>query len=208
MFAANIEDVSEQQNNKFKDVSVTYTLIADDPNFKYKIDRFGQFVDGQENYGPSLMVGETYRYGFVYYTSDGQRSSVLNITDVEVPEDIKYINKIEKVDEYYTEFNRIGVKFTISNLPDDCIGYEVVRCERTVEDSNTITQGIIGCTFGTEEFLTYSILKIRILLKFPMRTSIDISTAFPELWSSSSFEKVIFLLNGDKSLLLEPSVYK
>jgi hypothetical protein len=96
------------------------------------------------------MAGETYRYGFVYYTSDGQRSSVLNITDVEVPEDIKYINKIEKVDEYYTEFNRIGVKFTINNLPDDCIGYEVVRCERTVEDSNTVTQGIIGCTFGRD----------------------------------------------------------
>ena len=51
-------------------------------------------------YKRSLMRGETYRYGVVFYTKDGNRTSVLCITDHAVP--------------YYNIVNDDGI-FTVSN---------------------------------------------------------------------------------------------
>lgn len=38
----------------------------------------------------------------------------------------------------------LGIEFTVKNLPDDCIGYEIVRCNRTESDISTITQGVLS----------------------------------------------------------------
>ena len=158
LFAANILDIQEQINSQFEDVEVSYELINEK---QYGIDQYGRLNYNSQEYGPSLMAGETYRYGFVFYTDDGKYSSVLNVTNVTVPKDYEICDSItftaghrpdpdEEV--VYTGYNylfsRIGVRFTISNLPSNCSGYEIVRCERTSADSLTLSQGILGSTFG------------------------------------------------------------
>lgn len=186
LFAANVEDVRHTQDDKFSDVTVTYQIIDEpDSNHKYELNYYGDFASIQggtndkSHYGTSLMVGETYRYGFVYYTSDGQKTSVLNITDVPVPEDTQYVDSISGNG---VTFKRIGVSFTLSNLPDDCIGYDVVRCERTIDDSNTITQGILGCTFGN------STRHLRYASSFMSLSALQATNTFSNELSSSGIE--------------------
>lgn len=158
LFAANIQDIQKQTDAEFKNVTVSYELVYDKT---YTINQYGKFVDGEEDYGPSLMVGETYRYGFVFYKDDGKYTSVMNITNVYVPKTQNVFGDIYKIQlqaghrpepdvDYEAtnyDFYRIGVRFTINNIPQDCVGYDIVRCERTSNDSTTISQGLLGSTF-------------------------------------------------------------
>lgn len=156
LFAANIKDVQEDLNIMFNNVDITYELINEK---QYKLDQYGMFVEGKSNYGASLMAGETYRYGFVFYTNDGRYTSVLNIKTITVPKNTQIcsMRKVElnghrpdpneDINRMVYEFSRIGVRFTVKNLPQNCVGYEIVRCNRTSADSTTITQGILGSVF-------------------------------------------------------------
>ena len=38
----------------------------------------------------------------------------------------------------------LGIEFDVRNLPEDCVGYEIVRCQRKESDIATISQGVIS----------------------------------------------------------------
>jgi hypothetical protein len=38
----------------------------------------------------------------------------------------------------------LGIEFTVTNLPEECVSYEIVRCNRTDSDIATISQGVVS----------------------------------------------------------------
>lgn len=147
LFAANTKDLQKEVDDLFKDFK--FDEITTTPIYQtYTIDAYGKlkYETGDGEYGPTLMSGETYRYGIVFYLNDGRKSSVFYLCDYVVPED-------DFVDfSYYPDykFTRRGLQFSVdtNKLPETCVGYEIVRCERTTQDSKTLFQGLIGATFG------------------------------------------------------------
>lgn len=112
----------------------------------------------------SLRRDELYRYGIVLYDKNGNRSSVRWIADIRVPSiyvggfqhfDCKSILPMIGVkpngsaiqDSWvYNQMsvNSLGIEFTIHNLPDECVSYEIVRADRTINDIATLSQGVIS----------------------------------------------------------------
>lgn len=112
----------------------------------------------------SLRRDELYRYGIVLYDKFGNRSSVRWIADIRVPN--MYIPGFQTFDcksllpkaegvygtvtqydrEQYDELtvNSLGIEFTIHNLPEDCVSYEIVRADRTINDIATLSQGVVS----------------------------------------------------------------
>lgn len=119
-----------------KDIEAEYT----EPD-----DKIGQHL--------SLRRGEVYRYGIVLYSYKGLKSDVHFIQDIRVP--YNFTDSSNKDDLFYvsgTEIKsrRIGIRFSVKNLPKDCYGYEIVRCNRTIDDSSIIAQGVISYPMETE----------------------------------------------------------
>ena len=153
LFAANVQYDQDYIDNLFSGSTLTYNIITD----TYKIDTNNNIIEG--NYGRSLRRGESYRYGVVFYTKDGKRTSVQCITDViDIPEG-NPIQSITTDTNTVYEIDRIGIEFTVT-IPNDakskCAGYEIVRCERTFNDSTNISQGIVGDCMGSGNNLIIS----------------------------------------------------
>ena len=105
-----------------------------------------QTYDSQITSKKTLRHDEIYRYGIVLYDKYGTAWPVRWVVDLRTPpisksnELIHYINGMP----WYTNLH---VKFTISKsntVPNYFTAYEIVRCNRTINDRATITQGIIG----------------------------------------------------------------
>lgn len=154
LFAANVEYDQKEVDDLFQNVDVTYTPYCDDQNRDYHITPYGVYTDiSLRGYGQSLMPGETYRYGIVFYDNKGRRSSVMHIDDVTIPTNFNIIQMCPEtsggqIEGYYV--SRVGieanVEFDSITTRSQCSGYEIVRCERTISDSIIISQGIVGCT--------------------------------------------------------------
>lgn len=95
----------------------------------------------------SLRRNELYRYGIILYDKYGTASPVKWIADIRTP---------NLYDQYFNTFIShykgmydlatlpLGVSFNVRNLPDECTGYEIVRCARRPQDIATITQGVVS----------------------------------------------------------------
>lgn len=144
-------------------------LIPNDWDF---FDDFGNRIVNTLDYSnpriamsfKSLRRDEVYRYGIVLYDKFGNRSSVRWIADIRVPNmyipgfqtfDCKsilpkaqwpLISEHEYDDSVFDELtvNSIGIQFTVQNLPKECVSYEIVRADRTVNDIATISQGVVA----------------------------------------------------------------
>ena len=104
----------------------------------------------------SLRRDELYRFGIILYNKDGNASNVKWIADIRTPSMTwrgceAFVSHGKMYDEKYGRFDSIdlsvrplGISFTVKNLPEDCVGYEIVRCNRNVEDIATITQGVVA----------------------------------------------------------------
>jgi len=122
----------------------------------------------------SLRRGEIYRYGIVLYMNDGYVSQPKWIADIRTPELSDSVRqKLQKLDEYgensedgrllynlthhfinkydeswgdmfFVNGCNLGIEFTVKNLPDGCVGFEIVRCNRSIADRSTITQAVIS----------------------------------------------------------------
>lgn len=119
----------------------------------------------------SLRRGEIYRYGIILYMDDGYISQPKWIADIRTPEpsysvkqriqeynggnqpDTTAAKKLYRIANFVTDeenkliANNLGIRFTVNNLPEGCIGYEIVRCERTIADRSTITQVALSNTY-------------------------------------------------------------
>lgn len=90
----------------------------------------------------SLKRDEKYRYGIILYDKDGNASPVKHIADIDTPtiaDDSPYV-----VDDNKLIARPMGVKFTVSNIPEAVVAYEIVRCGRTINDIKNISQGVIS----------------------------------------------------------------
>lgn len=108
----------------------------------------------------SFKHGEIYRFGIIFYDNKGRKTSPKWIADIMIPNhkatdvtitsgitasnsaSAKSINP-EHVRINYRYYN---ISFTVrtNKLPECCTAYEIVRCNRTINDRISLTQGIVG----------------------------------------------------------------
>ena len=123
---------------------------------QYYVDYSNPYIS--TNY-VSYQRDEIYRFGIVFYNVKGKQSPVHWIGDIRIPS-----STIERFCPFYvgdplnldydgnTLIGRpIGIKFTVSNIPTDVYGYEIVRCNRTSSDKTIITQGVLTNTYYNTE---------------------------------------------------------
>lgn len=176
----------ERKNNYLFAANVSYEqddidYIFEHSGFKleWKIDNSKSYVINKNNeitlgqFRKSLRRGEKYRYGVVYYTNTGRKSSVMNIVDIDLADQETMNNPERYVDQTTQnpaawnivnnnyEIHPIGIEFTLNIESTDgetyrdalnlISGYEIVRCERTYEDKRNLYQGILGTTVAQDD---------------------------------------------------------
>lgn len=104
----------------------------------------------------SLRRDELYRFGIILYDKNGNASDVKWIADIRTPSMTwkgceAFVSHGKMYDSEFGRFDTIdlsvrplGISFTVKNLPEDCVGYEIVRCNRNIEDIATVTQGVVA----------------------------------------------------------------
>ena len=108
----------------------------------------------------SLRRDELYRYGIILYDKFGNSSNVKWIADIRTPNMAwkgceAFISHSIRISGNASEdtyvrngidlsVRPLGIRFTVRNLPEGCSGYEIVRCNRTVSDIATLTQGVVA----------------------------------------------------------------
>lgn len=84
---------------------------------------------------------EIYRFGIVLYNNKGIASPVHWIGDIRMPHPNKYC-------AFYADNNllgnALGLQFTVTNLPEEVVAYEIVRCKRTAQDRTVVMQGVLS----------------------------------------------------------------
>ncbi len=160
LFAANVKYQQDDidyifEHSGFKLSHHLYQSQVD----SYTIDRKNTIVSG--TFQKSLRRGEVYRYGVIYYTNTGQKSSVMDIVDIDLANATFEYPTWEIVNGNY-KIHPIGVSFSLdfSEIsPGETYykacslisGYEIVRCERTYEDKRNLYQGILGTTVAQDD---------------------------------------------------------
>ena len=98
----------------------------------------------------SLRRDELYRYGIVLYHKNGSASNVKWIADIRTPnitwKGCETFHARSKTGDFAEDLivKPLGIEFDVRNLPEDCVGYEIVRCQRKESDIATISQGVIS----------------------------------------------------------------
>lgn len=98
----------------------------------------------------SLRRNEIYRYGIVLYDKYGQASPAKWIADIRTPNisdpqfNIFTSNTVVNGVRYELVVRNLGIQFNVSNLPEGCVGYQIVRCARHEQDIATISQGVLS----------------------------------------------------------------
>lgn len=103
----------------------------------------------------SLRRDELYRFGIILYDKNGNASDVKWIADIRTPSMtwrgceafVSHSITSTDTDSYESidlSVRPLGINFTVRNLPENCAGYEIVRCNRTIDDIATITQGVVS----------------------------------------------------------------
>ena len=173
LFASNIKYTQDEIDKKIKqsiqDISQilkSYRIVLGN---SYSENCFGEIINNRENYKPSLIPGENYRYGVVFYTKKGEKSSAFKLLDITIPEQLKDIPNIDEYDNqpfwncegsninsndfgYDTlqyKLSPIGIEFDIdfSKIPDYFQAIEIVRCENTIETRRILAHGMLGATY-------------------------------------------------------------
>lgn len=115
----------------------------------------------------SLRRGEVYRYGIILYDKNNRNTDVKWIADIRVPDQyvkgrMKNVHDGQDRDNFDitdTDGSRllgvpIGIQFTIRNLPKNIVAYEIVRCNRGLNDSKNVTQGIVSRPLSIHRLLS------------------------------------------------------
>lgn len=93
----------------------------------------------------SYQRDEVYRFGIIFYNQKNIPTPVHWIGDIRFPS-ADYGNM--PFGQVSTELNSrpIGLYFSVNNLPEDVMAYEIVRCRRTLDDRTVVTQGLLSKT--------------------------------------------------------------
>lgn len=97
---------------------------------------------------------EIYRFGIVFYNQKMVPSPVHWIGDIRMPASDLSTGKIFPFHcGAHSSFHgkqvellsyALGVEFTVNNIPQEAVAYEIVRCDRTEHDATITTQGAIS----------------------------------------------------------------
>lgn len=103
------------------------------------------------------MRDEIYRFGIVFYNNKGIPSPVHWIGDIRMPSTKDASSKDSVLYPFHTgvhssAYDRtveqlayaMGIEFTVNNIPDEVVSWEIVRCDRTEADRTIVSQGIIS----------------------------------------------------------------
>lgn len=105
---------------------------------------------------------EIYRFGIVFYNRKMIPSPVHWIGDIRMPSSdystgvaFPFHNGIRS--EFYDNVSELvsyalGVEFTVNNLPSDVVAYEIVRCDRTENDSTVLTQCVLNKVINFDDW--------------------------------------------------------
>lgn len=132
----------------------------------------GSYASYADAYFASHFVGyqrdEIYRFGIVFYNDKHIASPVHWIGDIRMPYPIEEysfgIRHAFNVGVSSYSWNKVneltgqvlGLKFTINNIPDEVIAYEIVRMQRTQENRTVITQGVLSGLINFEKWISES----------------------------------------------------
>lgn len=132
-------------------------------NTKYKINNSGKEGGVISTCLPSFRHGEVYRFGIVFYSKSGLKSSVKWIADIMIPEMNYTVGGIDSIpiginisgisnDPREYKIRRVGITFEIkaplfNDLKEQVVAVEIVRAERTSSDRVCVSQGIIGIPY-------------------------------------------------------------
>lgn len=164
LFAANIKYTQDEFDKKitpFIDTirdSVQTKMVKSE---QYTENSFGKIIRGRENYKPSLMPNEIYRYGIIFYDKNGKKSSVYKLFDYTAPDE-GYFENYECLNnssdynidaEFKLRSFGVNIKFNIpQQIKNVCSGLEIVRCENTPETQRVLSYGIVGRTYNEGNF--------------------------------------------------------
>ena len=104
---------------------------------------------------------ETYRFGAILYDKYGRKSSVKWIADIRIPSftkddiQIQWLFKNEqgqlqpgsftgKPDGEQYSIKQYSIRFSVHDMPADVYAVQIVRCQRGVNDTRVISQGMVG----------------------------------------------------------------
>jgi hypothetical protein len=91
----------------------------------------------------------------------GNASPVKWIADIRVPNaNVPGFEPFAKEQDNKLYAYPLGVQFTVNNLPEQVVAYEIVRCGRSMTDIATISQGVVSRPIkriSTEDF-TYPLM--------------------------------------------------
>lgn len=129
--------INKQDGGKETDVSASDGYISRTPNYA---DPFiaSKFM--------GYMRDEVYRFGIVFYNDKNIASPVYWIGDIRMP----HAHQMHPF-EYTTTGSEtkkrligkaLGIKFTVKNMPEEAIAYEIVRCDRTSQDRTVVVQAV------------------------------------------------------------------
>ena len=101
----------------------------------------------------SYQRDEVYRFGIIFYNDKNIPTPVHWISDIRMPHlseptysifDSSYTIIAGVSKTYITNVHPLGLQFTVTNLPGSVKAYEIVRCQRTVNDRTVLMQGAIS----------------------------------------------------------------
>lgn len=139
---------------KSNDISLGQTIQTSDGQFDLSdyIDTTGvddvlSYCNPQVSYMfRSLRRGEKYRFGIVLYDEKGRSSGVCHIKDL----DIDIAGDVFEIQNGRLIVKPVGIKFNIQSLPEGTEAYEIVRCGRSVFDTETVAQGVLSRPIARE----------------------------------------------------------
>lgn len=127
-----------------------YVTSSGDVQLASNGDKFDEGIKSNTYLLQSLRRNELYRYGIVLYDKYGQASPAKWIADIRTPNitdpQFNIFTSNTKVNDtrYELVVRNLGIQFKVSNLPEGCVGYQIVRCARHEEDMATISQGVLS----------------------------------------------------------------
>lgn len=171
---SNVFDSTKWYSSDYTDTFSTSILGGDGVNISYRLNdsfetNIDYFINGSTNSTPSIRLynqnlidrttslrrDEVYRYGIILYFNNGYKSDAKWIADIRTPDiknsPITSLSSVSGTTEYNLCAKILRVVFTVRNLPEGCIGYEIVRCNRSEADRSTITQGVISSLFSVAD---------------------------------------------------------
>ena len=93
------------------------------------------------SYLRSLRRNETYRYGVIFYTNKGERTPVMWIDDIKVPNESVIPSTVFENNKLYAQ--PIGIEFKISLENTKYVQYQIVRCAKIPEYTRDLYQVVI-----------------------------------------------------------------